>query len=573
MISKKNDSEDTRIPPAEHAVRMKVTLKGSRPPIWRRIVAPDTMTLDQLHRVIQTAMGWGYAHLHSFEIDGIEYGDQSALDDWDDDPGMDDESTVMLRNVVYRPKQKFTYLYDFGDGWEHQILVEAIEPIDPNALYPACLKGKRACPPEDCGGIHGYDDLLAALNSPDKSEEDKELLEAFGGDFDPEAFDPQAVNRQLEGKRIAGAPERETDLSTPETMRSQSKPRSATRPPDDTVSETQWRYLYDLATRIREMAPWRWMDEDDIFGVKDPENGEILFISVMGALGEHLAVAVYPGAEGLMGFMQMQDARDSDKVADIMMGIHQIQMAFGNRENLMSDEIKRIKNMGLTFRGRTNWPYFRGYRPGWHPWPPDARETRRLTLALEQVLEVAPRIRGNPDILDKEQETNRWLVRVLLDQEGKPVWTDSYCKAELPAKMWQIRVPEDLIQQVGKLSGKQGTLQADVFPSFMNVAEKKGQRPQIPYLMLVVDADRDIIVGFELMPVETTIHDLWAEVPERFLNILTKAGFRPSDLAVPDHNRMYGVLEPICQCLKINLKTEQYLPSLNDARQSMLQGT
>jgi hypothetical protein len=173
--------------PAEKAIQFKVTLRYIQPPIWRRVVLTDNATLGDLHQVIQVAMGWYDGHLHCFRIGDIRYTDQRASEM--DDMDMEREDRVSLADVVTAAKQKFRYEYDFGDGWEHEIVAEKFLPLDPSATYPLCLGGARACPPEDCGGVPGYMDLLEALQAKEPTEEQAELLEWVGEDYDPEEFE------------------------------------------------------------------------------------------------------------------------------------------------------------------------------------------------------------------------------------------------------------------------------------------------------------------------------------------------------------------------------------------------
>lgn len=180
----------------EHPIyQLKITLRGAKPPIWRRVQVPSDITLGKLHKIIQLAMGWYDCHLHEFEIQGQAYG--QPMPDYDLD--VRSERNVRLNQVVTGEKFKFAYLYDMGDGWDHQILVEKVLPPDPKVRYPICIKGKRACPPEDCGGIWGYVEFLEAIQDPQHSEHDS-MLEWIGGEFDSEAFDLEETNRQL--KRI-----------------------------------------------------------------------------------------------------------------------------------------------------------------------------------------------------------------------------------------------------------------------------------------------------------------------------------------------------------------------------------
>jgi len=181
--------------PAE--IILKITLRGIRPPVWRRVRVASDMTLRMLHQVIQEAMGWEAAHLHEFEVGKRRYGEPSD-DLW---PGMErtfSENGVRLGTLVDQGVTRFRYVYDFGDGWEHEVIIEKVGPIDPEQQYPSLITGKRACPPEDCGGVPGYFRLLEVLADP-SDEEHAELTEWVGGEFDPERLDTQRISRGLAG--------------------------------------------------------------------------------------------------------------------------------------------------------------------------------------------------------------------------------------------------------------------------------------------------------------------------------------------------------------------------------------
>ncbi len=177
---------------AHRIYQLKITLQRIRPPIWRRIQVPSDITLPRLHDVLQIVMGWSDYHLHVFKIGGTEYG----MPDPEYCADIANERRVKLGHVVRWEQVQFLYEYDFGDSWEHQILVEKILYSQPNRHSPVCLTGRRACPPEDCGGVWGYAELLEALADPDHPEHDS-MREWAGGDVDPAAFDLEAVNVAL----------------------------------------------------------------------------------------------------------------------------------------------------------------------------------------------------------------------------------------------------------------------------------------------------------------------------------------------------------------------------------------
>lgn len=253
-------------PDRPRVYQLKITLKYSEPPIWRRVQVPADITLGDLHYVIQIAMGWEGDHMHEFTIKKVNYGppetdygmefillgaaeqitappqaaldeaddeDEEDEDEWEDenDYGSKNENKVKLNQVVTRVRTKFSYLYDFGDSWQHEIEVEKILPAEPEMHYPVCFAGERACPPEDIGGMWRYQNMLEVLadpNHPDReeilewlgdtgiflvdeyaggneeaTEASEDGYEGEGEDeeedfvFDPEKFDLEAVNQKL----------------------------------------------------------------------------------------------------------------------------------------------------------------------------------------------------------------------------------------------------------------------------------------------------------------------------------------------------------------------------------------
>lgn len=176
--------------------QIKVTLRGSRPPIWRRIAVAGDTTLAKLHMILQVVMGWEDSHLHQFIV-GKTYYSEPDPDGAAIGFVTKNEKKVKLAQLGLKEKSKFIYEYDFGDSWEHDLLVEKIMPPEEGKQYPVCLKGKRACPPEDCGGVWGYAGLLEILADP-KHPEYEDMMEWMEEDFDPEAFNLEGVNAYLQ---------------------------------------------------------------------------------------------------------------------------------------------------------------------------------------------------------------------------------------------------------------------------------------------------------------------------------------------------------------------------------------
>ncbi|MBK1643699.1 hypothetical protein CKO25_03285 [Thiocapsa imhoffii] len=173
--------------------QLKIVLQDSKPPIWRRLLVDSAITLQTLHQILQIAMGWQDVHLHQFAAGHAYYGQPDP--EWDVEE-LVDEARVRLDEVLTQQQSTMRYEYDFGDGWRHKITLEHIVPHDPQRLLPICLKGKGACPPEDVGGVWGYERFLEALKDPEH-EEHEEFMDWIDGDFDPDVFELEAVNAEL----------------------------------------------------------------------------------------------------------------------------------------------------------------------------------------------------------------------------------------------------------------------------------------------------------------------------------------------------------------------------------------
>lgn len=177
--------------------QLKVTLLDTKPPIWRRLLVDGANTLDHLHEVIQAAFGWWNYHLHEFEVGRARYGTPDPDNDWGE-PARDERRTRL--DAIASEGTSFRYTYDFGDNWDHRVVIEKVlAPAD--IVVPACTGGRRACPPEDCGGTWGYRELLAILADPSHPEHD-ERVEWLGGPFDPRAFHPGEFEDNLRHGRL-----------------------------------------------------------------------------------------------------------------------------------------------------------------------------------------------------------------------------------------------------------------------------------------------------------------------------------------------------------------------------------
>ena len=178
--------------PTAHVLR--VSLRYVEPEVWRRVVVKSDMPVPKFAKMLEQAMGWSGYHLHMIDVGGLLFGDPDEDDDY-----IINEKAVTVKHLLPRVDSSLRWDYDFGDGWENDVVLEAIEPLNPKTKYPVVLDGERACPPEDVGGPPGYEELLRVLSDP-TDEEHEHLVSWAPEGFDPAAFDVAAANRRLRGR-------------------------------------------------------------------------------------------------------------------------------------------------------------------------------------------------------------------------------------------------------------------------------------------------------------------------------------------------------------------------------------
>lgn len=174
--------------------QFKITLQNVEPPIWRRIQVDNFITLSRFSAILLAVMGWNNSHLHQLEIGGKDYGIPD--DEFNDSKDTIDEKKKKLRDFDQSDLKKFTFTYDFGDGWEHEVELEKVLEFNHKTNSPKCIDGARNCPPDDCGGTGGYENFLEAICNPEHPEH-KDMLRWIGGKFDPEKFSVRSANRDL----------------------------------------------------------------------------------------------------------------------------------------------------------------------------------------------------------------------------------------------------------------------------------------------------------------------------------------------------------------------------------------
>ena len=194
----------------EQVWQLEVVLSDSEPPIWRRLRVLGSTPLHSLHLILQHAFGWTNSHLYQFEIGDRRFAQPDPEDAYSENPPQD-ARRFRLQDLGFEQGSEFAYIYDFGDWWKHRIHVEAVSQVEIKEKYPCCVGGARAGPPDDCGGVHGYHELLAALANP-RHPEHPQWSEWVPSDFDPEAFSAEDTTRTLQ--RLHGKARRRARRTT-----------------------------------------------------------------------------------------------------------------------------------------------------------------------------------------------------------------------------------------------------------------------------------------------------------------------------------------------------------------------
>lgn len=321
---------------------------------------------------------------------------------------------------------------------------------------------------------------------------------------------------------------------------------------DTSPSLEEWRQLYQTAIAVKELAPWEWMNELDLFGVQDPETGEIGFVSVMGQIKEHYGIAVYLGVRGLDGFWELLE-EESAALPEQLLQIPTLQASFEDREFMDARDLQTIKRLGLKFRGRNAWPRFRSIHPGFLPWHLEAPEVRFLNVVLDQLQDVAQRLRENPELLTpSSDQVEEYLVRVPRREGGELTWKDNITRplAYKPPPI-PVSIEADLMQALGQLPVTADEFDLDLFVLPVPVQEK-AERPYFPYALLMMDRGSELIISNEVLAPTPSLEEMWAKVPSIVANCFLELGALPKEIAV-NTDLLFDLLEPLAEALDLRV--------------------
>ena len=517
--------------------RITITLEDSSPSVWRRIEIPSHFSFADLHLTLQDAMGWEDDHAYEFRFGGkiISNPDLSESGDRDVDFTRLDEFFTDADSCIY--------IYDMGDCWRHRLELEERHMPDEDQMYPWCMDGSGACPPEDCGGILRYNELMAAVKDK-KNPDHNEALDILckkksPKTFKPEYFDIEAANFSIENYSY------KLPFRIPPTTE-------------------QWKKLYDLAFRVRDLKPWQQLWDSDYIIVELPGRDEPVYFVTMGRIGECMAVAVYDGNNAFANLELMRERAD-DGAFFTAAGIQNcVTCFFGDREEVVKEDREVMKELNIKFRGRGQWIYFRSMRSGYAPWLLSYKEAELLCEAFEQYTAALDDLAAGLkiDFRDGRSLTRKYSPPPMA--EGWESYDIPLGKIQLSFE--QVIITDELyVARMKRLKKTNTQLEIDMMYLPMPVQENKESRPYLPRFVMAVDCDTGLVLNQELMSPED---DTSNSVLTMISTLITSLG-KPRCIYVRDHE-MGNILRDLCDKLNIKLEHRMSMPVLDEAVVSLM---
>lgn len=322
----------------------------------------------------------------------------------------------------------------------------------------------------------------------------------------------------------------------------------------------EWRRLYEAAVAFRDLAPWRWMTDSDIFGVRDPDGREIGYCCVLGMAGEVFGMVLYRGIRGLKGYLDTVQGWIRSPM-DFILSQDCIRATFEDRTDLDRRDLELIRRLGLRFRGRKMWPQFRSFIPGYAPWYLAGHEVRFLTVALEQAVVVAEKFKEDPEVLPPPEE-GKFLVRVPVRRGGKVYWRSRRMEPDEGDRYRMFHVEFPVVEGLDVASGK--VWEVGYFAMPTPIQEERGKRPFYPCVFMCVDRDSGFVLGAHV----TSYDDLVEEGIRWFAEMLADLGWGPEEVRVSQVD-VEGMFSPVAEVYGIPVRKVRVLRAWSSARKSM----
>jgi hypothetical protein len=501
--------------------QLKIMLKGSKPPIWRRLEVRDTMTFYELHQAIQIAFEWYDSHLHGFDIrktNGISVNEYNSIGPKNEEYGFfdfeQDEKAVLLGDIFRKEQDKVIYTYDFGDNWEHEIVLEKIIPEEEDTFYPRCTKVMREAPEEDSRFKYLDNFTTEDVDGIEYMEDiNEELMDVFAD--------------QMETRQIHN-----------------------------------WSTLLDAVDEFKALQPWKWLDDDQIFAVEDPETDDFIFCSILGSGGMEYGLAAYIGSDGMHFLQNLLSGKNIDHSLYIQQRC--ILLSFSNREDLSKEDYQLLKDYGRTYRGKNQWPQFRSFIPGFHPWKLDDDEVRRFSKWMEEILYICNLTKENPDLVESFNGTH--VFASLFDDQANE-WFNGFITIQKNNRFEEnipILVNELEMQVLKKLKTRLNmSLEFECDYFFSPVQNSPNERPYYPRLAIALERENGLIVYNDMLNMSNDI----AAAQRGLANLMMRLNGIPKELIVREDIVTY--IRPLAEKFKIKLIAVKSLPIIKKVLKEM----
>ncbi|GIN58396.1 hypothetical protein J8TS2_27150 [Lederbergia ruris] len=507
--------------------QFKIQLLGFRPPIWRRLQVDSNMTFLDFHEILQIAFEWGDYHLHTYRMTksngkGVEPIEIGMMDEYGLFSPLYDEEETVLSDFFVKEKDRAVYTYDFGDDWNHEIVLEKVLASEKGMTYPNCVKAMREAPEEDSRGLY------------------------LDGVSPEETMNSQALTDYINEELSIWLLEEKNEL------------------------EFDWSRLLMAAKDFNKLAPWNRLEGDDIFIITDPITKKQLFCSVLGNAHELYGLAVYIGKEGFESLLQLLN-QGNESAFELSQKQRAVLVSFVNRDELEKADYELIKATTVSFRGKNQWPEFRSYQPGFFPWMIDHEEARFLLLALEQLPYLVEDIKEQKFSLD-ETGQGAWLARTPKENaNGEIDWVTEYVTSSI--FNWDVTSDEGHpsylseldVKRLSKYKQDQGSVEFDFFPVNMPIQELEGERPYFPNLSVAIDQESGMVLFQEMQAGGNRVE----QCQRAFLKFLQNRNTVPNKILVSES--IYEMLLPLKFLYASNLIESEELPGMAEFKQILEQ--
>lgn len=493
--------------------QFRVELQNVTPAVWRILEVDSETTFAQFHDVLQVAFGWEDSHLHGYSIErksgelggNIEIGMNLDRVGISDEDGLD-ETRVKLVDWFIRNGDSAIYIYDFGDDWQHKIVLEQVLPENERQFYPYCVEAVQTAPKEDSLGMLD--------GSPVKKTDSKVLT--------------KQINKAL-GKL------------------------------EDSFD---WVNLFDKAKELNKLKPWELLDDNQVFVVVDPISGENLYCSVLGGAGYEFGLAVYIGGEGLQSLKNTQE--NIMEMFEIVVRQRSMLLSFVDRDELEDMDYQFIKSHGLSFRGRKQWIQFRSLVPGMYPWLIDGEEARMLLLGIEQTIAICHRVKEGVVLLAAMGIKDVFAARVPVGQGTQLEWTDDIIQvkeARNHISETPLLVSELDLARAKKLERRNMSIEFDLFYIEFSIQENEEDRPHFPTMAAALDRKTGMALYQNLFE-DTNIE---VNAQQALLELIEQNGFRPREIWMT--SKMKAILAPLFKPLGIEVMVVENLQNITQLKQ------